>query len=113
MLGRDIYQAQVLPALTETVLYVETPLDVPLCLYFSAHQVPRLLRPDPVEPGPARPLTADWTAGTDGTDGGAGAPPPPPAGGRGRDVADWSAPRAARLEQGAAGLSNELIDQRG
>ena len=118
MPGRDNYQAQVLPALTETVLYVETSLDVPLCLYFSAHQVPRLLRPDPVEPGPARPLTADWTARTDWTDGGAGAPPPPPAGGRGRDVLGWPAPSggggAARLQEGGgAGLSSHQLVYQG
>ena len=110
--ARDNYQGQVLPALTETILYVETPLDVPLCLYFSAHQVPGLLRPDPVEPGPARPLTADGTARTDWTDGGAGAPSPPPAGGCGWDVLRGSAPPAAAgLQEGTAGLRHQLVYQ--
>ena len=112
---RDNYQAQVLPALTETILYVETPLDVPLCLYFSAHQVASLLRPDPVESGPARSLTAHWTARADWADGGAGAPPPPPAGGRSRDILGGSAPSgagAARLQEGGgAGLGHQLVYQ--
>ena len=102
MLGWDKYQAQVLPALTETVLYSEASLDISLCLYFSAHQVSGLLRPDPVEPGPARPLAAHWTARTDGSDGGARAPPPPPAARRRRHVLGWTAPSAAGLEAGAA-----------
>ena len=84
--GRDDYQAQILPTLTETVLDVETSLDVSLRLYFPAHQISRLLRPDPVQPGPARPLTADWTAWTDWSYSGAGAPPPPPAARCCRDV---------------------------
>ena len=111
MLGWDKYQAQVLPALTETVLYSEASLDIPLCLYFSAHQVSGLLRPDPVEPGPARPLT-DWTGRTDWTGGGAGAPPPPPAAGRRRDVVHGSAAGGVGLEEGPTGLYvHQLVDQ--
>ena len=105
------YQAQIFPALAEAVLYVKTSLDVPLALYLPHTEVPSLLRPDPVEPGPARPLT-DWTGRTDWTCGGAGAPPPPPAAGRRRDVVHGSATGGVGLEEGPAGLYvHQLVDQ--
>ena len=99
------YQAQIFPALAEAVLYVKTSLDVPLALYLPHTEVPSLLRPDPVEPGPARPLTADGTAGTDGAAGRAGAPPPPPAAGGCRHVTH-------RAAAGDEGLRHQLVDER-
>jgi len=109
-----ITQGEILPALTEAVLYAQPPLDVTLCLNLPDAHIARLLRAESVEPGPARSLTADWTTRAHGTEAGAGAPPSPPGGGsRGDIVMSPLAGRALSAVATGSLRGYELVNQGG
>lgn len=62
-----VSQTQVLPALTQVVLDAEAAVNHLLRLNLSHSSISSLLRPQPVQSGPARSLTTDRTAWTDWT----------------------------------------------
>lgn len=109
-----ITQGEILPALTEAVLYAEPPLDVTLCLNLPDAYIARLLRPESVEPCPACSLTADWTTRAHGAEACAGAPPSPPGGGsRGNIIMSPLAGRALSAEATGSLRGYELVNQGG